>query len=283
MFIWGGYSTAAIGGGCRGVSTVSIDPFLLARFCLLCRRSPFSSAINYSNWAFWMPDRCHCYRINHISSGFQHVYNEVCVIVLSYGKVDIALQNQFCMGNPSFYFIVIFPRARAYTVTERGNHHAGADVPTLCGRFNSSKFLWYVLTECVNYCICIIACKILCFPIVLLIAIIVISVVILLVEIWIPLEPLPADKIAILDGSLILVKEIDSLFHKMAIVTLYVNFSHADDSINFYGVHRSCDNKNVIRRNKTTVLTKANISDYVPEYYALEGSDFQYEISGNRQ
>lgn len=127
-----------------------------------------------------------------------------------------------------------------------------------------------------------VGCKILCFAItILLVVFIVISIVTLLVEIWIPLEPLPADKTPILNGSLILVKEIDSLFHRMAIVTLDVNFSHADDSINFYGVNRSCDDKNVIGRSKNIVLTKVNISNYVPEYYALEGSDFQYEISGN--
>lgn len=101
-------------------------------------------------------------------------------------------------------------------------------------------------------------------------------------KIWMPLEPLPADKTPIRNGSIIIVKEIDSLFHKAVTVNNSSDLNHSSIDIHFYGVHEHCDGKNVIQiPSRTIILTELNTSSYVPDYYALEGSYFNYEISGN--
>lgn len=111
-----------------------------------------------------------------------------------------------------------------------------------------------------------------------------IVIVTLLFEIWMPLRsPSPA-KTHILNGSFIIVKEIKSFFHKTVIVNLdeeSFNSIHSNTSINFYGAYGSCDGKNVELINKSIVLTEKNISNYIPQYFALQGSFFEYKVSVN--
>ena len=128
----------------------------------------------------------------------------------------------------------------------------------------------------------VISCSItiaLCLSLCALLALVVtISITALLFELWPPLKPMPAYK-TILDGSPVVVREFNSFFYEMAVVTLDNNFNHSNSSIDFYVVKGSCDMIGV-RKTDHTVLTKKNASDYVLKDYVLKGSVFLYEISG---
>lgn len=121
--------------------------------------------------------------------------------------------------------------------------------------------------------------------IILVVLILVVAVVALIIKIWLPLMPPPSEKTSILRGSPIIVKEIDCWFYKTVLVSLdddSTDINSSDTSIEFYGVYDYCDGQHVLFPIKEeVVLTDKNISDYVPEYFALKGTFFEYEISGD--
>ena len=109
-----------------------------------------------------------------------------------------------------------------------------------------------------------------------------ISLTVPLFKLWLPLKPLHAYK-TILDGSPVVVREMNSFFHEMAAVSLdrvNDNFNHSNSSVDFYVVKGSCYTIARVSEKDYVVLTKMNISDYVLKDYALKGSVFCYEISG---
>lgn len=121
----------------------------------------------------------------------------------------------------------------------------------------------------------------------ILFLLVVVSIVTLTVKIWIPLRQSSALKLEILNGSTIIVKEIDSLFQKAVDVSLdrehinSTNFNRSTTNIDFYGVATSCDQiYGTTLKERKFCLTEKDISSHVPEY-ALKGSIFKYEISGN--
>ena len=112
-------------------------------------------------------------------------------------------------------------------------------------------------------------------------AIVSLTVVLVFVA-WIPLQPLPANVVPIHNGSIIIVKVIDSLFHGTVTVSIVRKHLEYNTDIHFYGVVGHCDGMNEIQiPTRSVMLTEKNISSFVPEYYVLEGSFFWYEISGS--
>lgn len=119
----------------------------------------------------------------------------------------------------------------------------------------------------------------------LLVLVLVVAILTLLIEMWLPLKPPASDNLSILRGSPIIVKEIDSWFYKTVVVGLDDNstaINNSDTYVNFYGVYDYCDGQHVLFPIKQDVIfTDKNISNYVPDYFALKGTFFEYEILGN--
>jgi hypothetical protein len=115
------------------------------------------------------------------------------------------------------------------------------------------------------------------------------AVVAFLMKLWIPLRPPPPSQLEMLNGSTVIVKEIDSLFHKTVEVHLNTEdvnsteFNHSTSNIDFYGMPRPCDHiygSNYGPKTWSISLTEENITTHTPEY-ALKGSTFNYKISGH--
>lgn len=115
----------------------------------------------------------------------------------------------------------------------------------------------------------------------------VISVTTLLVKLWIPLWSLNASQLQILNGSTIVVKEVDSLFHGTVQVGLNninsTDFNHSSTNIDFFGASGPCSHiygSNFPPKTRNICVTEKNISSYIPEY-ALKGSTYNYQITGH--
>lgn len=125
----------------------------------------------------------------------------------------------------------------------------------------------------------------------IVVVLVVISSVTLLLKVWMHLQPLSPSRITILKRSSIILKEIDSVFHKTVIIdheedqnVTSIDFYNSGTNVDFYGLEGSCDRiygtDNVFDVVEQVYLTKENISSFVPKY-ALKGSVFHFEISAN--
>lgn len=101
-------------------------------------------------------------------------------------------------------------------------------------------------------------------------------------KLWIPLEPQDPSSFSILNGSTVLLKEIDSMFYKTVTVDLDKNIKVFNDVIEFYGQVGSCDQVRtelVYLQKKNFFLTEKKVDTFTP-IYILKGSTFDYVISG---
>ena len=126
-----------------------------------------------------------------------------------------------------------------------------------------------------------------------MLVIMVIISVILTVKIWIPLRPPAISHVTIRQGSTVVLTEINTEFHQ----TVAIKCEEKDNNLNateaaksddvvvdFYRFETSCDSMiktDVVSGHSVNfLLTDRNISSY-PPVYALSGSTFEYQISGD--